>query len=177
VGARTLVVHVHAGLEKVAISHASVGILPGSLPRLYTRHARSRHASAFAEDEGILLALQHHDRVCRIRLRMPVPNLQELIVAMEEEYPMLEYLYIATLTKKKTSLVLPRTTTTLPGLHELCLSNNVPNACDCLEPRHALASEDPPICLFPPELFDSTAFVHASVGDPRDVVSRSCSQS
>jgi hypothetical protein len=30
------------------------------------------------------------------------------------------------------------------------LSNNVPNAFDCHEPRHALASEDPPICLFPP---------------------------
>jgi hypothetical protein len=82
---------------------------------------------------------------------MPVPNLQELIVAMEEEYPMLESPYIATLTKQKTTLVLPRTTTTLPGLDELCLSNNVPNTFDCHEPRHALASEDPPICLFPPK--------------------------
>jgi hypothetical protein len=45
-----------------------------------------------------------------------------LIAAMGEEYPVLEYLYIATLTKQKTSLVLPRTLHA-PQLRSLVLMN------------------------------------------------------
>jgi hypothetical protein len=59
------------------------------------------HVTTAEDEEGILLALQHHDRVRRVRLRMPVPNLKKLIMVMEEEYPMVEYLYIATLAKQK----------------------------------------------------------------------------
>jgi hypothetical protein len=53
---------------------------------------------------------------------MRVPDLQKLIVAMGEEYLMLEYLYIATLTKQKSSLVLPRTFHA-PQLRSLILMN------------------------------------------------------
>ena len=44
------------------------------------------------DEEGIILALEQRDRVRRIRLRMPVPKLQKLIMAIDEEYPVLEYL-------------------------------------------------------------------------------------
>jgi len=74
------------------------------------------------DDEGILLALQYRDRVRRIRLWRPVPILQELITALEEEFPMLEYLYIRPLTKPDTSLTLPKTLQA-PHLNYLILHN------------------------------------------------------
>ena len=49
-----------------------------------------------AEDEaGTMLALKQHARVHRFRLLMPLSNLQRLIVAMDEEYLILECLVIA----------------------------------------------------------------------------------
>jgi len=76
-----------------------------------------------AEDEGdIVLALQHRDRVRRIRLWMLLPNLQRLLVAMDEEFPMLEYLYVAPLAKHDLGLALPRTFQA-PHLRHLVLRN------------------------------------------------------
>ena len=63
-----------------------------------------------AEDEkGIMIALQHRDRVRRIYLRMPVPSLQKLITAMDDQFPMLEYLNITPPTNHDAHLVLPST--------------------------------------------------------------------
>ena len=45
------------------------------------------------DEEGIILALKHRDRVRRVRFGISVK--QKLFVAMDEEYPILEYLYIA----------------------------------------------------------------------------------
>jgi hypothetical protein len=62
-----------------------------------------------AEDEkGITVALEQRDRVCHVRLRMPSPNLQKLIYAMDEEFPVLEYLNMQTL-MDNTALMLPET--------------------------------------------------------------------
>ena len=61
------------------------------------------------DEEGILLALQHRDRVRRIRLRMPAVNLRKLIAAIDGEFPILEFLYIGSPTKHGTTLILPRT--------------------------------------------------------------------
>jgi hypothetical protein len=48
-----------------------------------------------AEDErGIILALKQRHRVRRVRLWTLVRNVQKLIVAIDEEYPILEYLVI-----------------------------------------------------------------------------------
>jgi hypothetical protein len=58
------------------------------------------------DEEGITVALGQRDRVCHIRLRMPVTNLQKLIIAMDEEYPVLEYLNMQTLAED-TALMLP----------------------------------------------------------------------
>ena len=46
------------------------------------------------DEEGIILALQHHDRVRRIRIRKSVSILQKLIIALDGEFPILEFLLI-----------------------------------------------------------------------------------
>ena len=61
------------------------------------------------DEEGILLALQHRDRVRSIRLQMPVPSLQILTMAMSDEFGTLECLVITPPTKEDTSLVHPKT--------------------------------------------------------------------
>jgi hypothetical protein len=62
------------------------------------------------EDEGAILALKHRDRVRHVRLHTPVTSLQKLIAAMDEEYPILEYLIIAPpLEDTSTVLILPET--------------------------------------------------------------------
>jgi hypothetical protein len=54
-----------------------------------------RYEDITAEDEeGTILALKQRDRVRRVRLRMPITNLPKFIVAIDEEYPILEYLVI-----------------------------------------------------------------------------------
>ena len=60
-------------------------------------------------EEGMLLALQHRDRIRRVRISWPIPNLQRFFMAMDGEFPMLEYLYVAPSSKSDTSLVLPHT--------------------------------------------------------------------
>jgi hypothetical protein len=68
------------------------------------------HDALTAEDEdAIILALGHRYRVRRIRLAMPVPNLQKLIVTMDEEYPVLEYLVVGPSKQDSTALMFPRT--------------------------------------------------------------------
>jgi hypothetical protein len=68
------------------------------------------HDALTAEDEeAIVLAFGHRDRVRRIRLAMPVPNLQKLIVAMDDEYPVLEYLVVGPSKQDSTALMLPGT--------------------------------------------------------------------
>jgi len=47
--------------------------------------------------------------VCRIRLRVPVPSLQKLITAIDNEFPILEFLYIGSHAKHNTCVALPLT--------------------------------------------------------------------
>ena len=46
------------------------------------------------DEEGIILALRHRDRVRRIRFVKPIPILQKLIVALDGDFPVLEHLFI-----------------------------------------------------------------------------------
>jgi hypothetical protein len=46
------------------------------------------------DEKGIILALQHRDRVRRIRIMKPTPILQKLINALDGEFPILEFLSI-----------------------------------------------------------------------------------
>jgi len=63
-----------------------------------------------SEDErATLLALQHRDRVRRIRLLVPISDSQDLIVAIDNEFPMLEYLCIGNTVDDPTAWMLPKT--------------------------------------------------------------------
>jgi len=76
-----------------------------------------------AEDEkGIMFALQHRDRVRRIYLDKSIPCLQKLITAMDDQFPMLEYLYITPPTKHDARLALP-STFEAPQLSHLVLNH------------------------------------------------------
>ena len=63
------------------------------------------------EDEhGIILALGLRDRIRRIRLEIPIQSLEKLIVSIDDEYPILEYLTMAPLfSDKSANLILPVT--------------------------------------------------------------------
>jgi hypothetical protein len=75
------------------------------------------------EDEGeIILALGQRDRVRRIRLGLPVPSLQKVIVAIDEEYPVLEYLVIMPSTEDQNSALTLSETFQAPHLLHLMLT-------------------------------------------------------
>ena len=78
------------------------------------------------EEEDLLFALQHRDRLRVIRLEMQTPDLKRLIVAMSGEFPMLECLMIVppiSSTFPTTSFILPATFHA-PRLRRLKLSNS-----------------------------------------------------
>jgi hypothetical protein len=77
-----------------------------------------------AEDEqGVLLALEHRDRVHHVALStgIPSPNLDKLMPAMDGPFPILERLYIAEELEEETGLTLP-VTFQAPNLRRLLLS-------------------------------------------------------
>ena len=61
------------------------------------------------DEEYILLALQHHNRVRRIVLHAPLPGLQRFLAAMDDHFPILERLSILPTTDDDVRLVIPRT--------------------------------------------------------------------
>ena len=61
------------------------------------------------DEFGILLALQHRDRLRRIRLHIPLPSLRNIVAAMNDEFPILEFLYIMPTTQYHPNLRLPDT--------------------------------------------------------------------
>ena len=61
------------------------------------------------DEEGVMLALQHRDRVCRISLWMPALSLQKVITAINDEFPILEFLSIAPPMKHNTRFTIPST--------------------------------------------------------------------
>ena len=80
-----------------------------------------------AEDEkGILLALGKRDSVRRVRLFLPVANLQKLIGAIDEEYPILEYLLIFPRTEEGHPFVIFPETFHAPHLRHLALAGFAP---------------------------------------------------
>ena len=74
------------------------------------------------DEEGILLALQHRDRVRSICLLMHAPCLQKFTTAMDDNFAILECLAIVPLIIQDTRLVLPKTFQA-PHLCHLLLMN------------------------------------------------------
>lgn len=69
-----------------------------------------RHDITAEDEKGIVLALEQRHRIRRIRLEIPIQNLQKLIKSIDEEYPILEYLTMAPLfSDKSPNLKLPVT--------------------------------------------------------------------
>ena len=62
-----------------------------------------------AEDEEILFPLKRRHRVRHLRLVFPVQNLRKLVMAIDEESPILEYLIVEPWTKNIAVLMLPET--------------------------------------------------------------------
>jgi len=61
------------------------------------------------DEEGIMLALRHRDRLRSIRLEMPVPTLHKFLAAMDDEFPILEFLQITPPVDTDSRLILPST--------------------------------------------------------------------
>jgi len=78
------------------------------------------------DEEAIILALAQRDRVRRIRFGIPVLKLQKLFMAVDGEYPILEYLILWDLPReKKTVLALPEARQT-PHLRHLAIDCSIP---------------------------------------------------
>ena len=89
---------------------------------LFTSTDSLRGYAAAKDEEGVALALQHRNRVRRIRIQMPTSNLERLIMAIDGEFPMLDYLYLTRSSEYPRTLVLPETFQA-PRLRHLILLN------------------------------------------------------
>ena len=74
------------------------------------------------DEEGITLAFQLRHRIRGIRVVIPFIKLQKLIAAVDEEFPMLEYLVIRPQTSPNSALTLPNSFQA-PGLRHIVLFN------------------------------------------------------
>ena len=89
------------------------------LPLIIDYNDQDRNISV-EDEEGILVALHHRQRICRIRLWIPASNLRKLVAAMGGEFPILGYLFIKPRTNDDKSLILPETFQA-PHLRQLVL--------------------------------------------------------
>jgi len=76
---------------------------------LVVDYSVENHNLTADDEQGIMLALRHRNRVRRIRLKIHVLNLQKLITTLDDQFPMLEYLHIGPPTRHDTCLALPWT--------------------------------------------------------------------
>ena len=74
-----------------------------------------------AEAEGIFLALEQRDRVRRVRLHIPALNLQEFNMAIDDEYPVLEYFIMEPSTEVMSTFLMLPETLQAPHLRHLAL--------------------------------------------------------
>ena len=96
-------------------------MLANSPPLPLTVDYRSEDGITAEDEEGLLLALEQRHRVQHLRLAFPVQNLRKFVMAMDEEYPLLEYLIMGPQMKGITPLILSETLQA-PNLHHLMLS-------------------------------------------------------
>ena len=133
------------------------------LPLIITYLIQSREPTP-EDEEGILHALkpEYRDRVRRIGLCMPASNLQNIVEAMDESFPNLEYMLIKSesMAKSDAGLILPKKFQA-PQLNRLKLWGIVPPIGSLLLPTTnnmglvALTLSD-----IPPSAFDPS-YLHA----------------
>ena len=96
------------------------------------------------DEERAILALKQRDRVRCVRLTMAVPSLQKLIEAMDDEYPILEYLIVVPLSDTYGTRVILSEAFQAPHLRHLSLSGFVlPLGCRLLTSAEGLVT----LCL------------------------------
>jgi len=74
------------------------------------------------DEEEAILALKQRNRVHRVRLCIPVTSLQKVIGAMDEEYPILEYLIIQPPYQDRSTILTLPETLQAPHLRHLTLA-------------------------------------------------------
>ena len=100
------------------------------LPLVVDYYERSRDITT-DDEEGIIFALKQRERV--LRLRTPVTNLQKFIAAMDDEYPILEFLVIELPAEDKSTILIFPETLQAPHLRSLGLVGlALPIACPLL---------------------------------------------
>ena len=85
------------------------------------------HDITAEDEEAIFLALEQRDRVRRIRFYLPVLKLQKLVMNMDGEYPILEYLILGDLPEDNSTVlpvILPETLQT-PYLRQLSIDYSI----------------------------------------------------
>ena len=84
------------------------------------------HGITAKDQKALILALAQRDRVHRIRLSLPALKLQKIIIAIDGEYPILDYLILMDPPNyKNTVLFLPETLQT-PNLRHLAVDGSIP---------------------------------------------------
>jgi len=78
------------------------------------------------DEEAIILALEQRDRVRRIRLDLPVLQLQKLTMAIDGEYPILEYLILADPPEERSTVLILPETLQAPHLRHLTINCTIP---------------------------------------------------
>ena len=84
-------------------------MLANSPPLPLTVDYGGEDSIAAENEKNISLALQQRDRLRHLRLTFPVQNLRRFIVAIDGEYPILEYLILESRAVSNTALMLPET--------------------------------------------------------------------
>jgi len=84
-------------------------------------YRNGNHDIATEDEEGAILALKYHDRVRCVRLIISVTSLQKLIVAMDDEYSILEYLIVVLPYEDMSSIPQFSETLQAPNLRHLYL--------------------------------------------------------
>src|SRR5487761_1594487 len=79
------------------------------LPPIIHHYQQDGREFTLDNKKRALLALQHHNCMCCIHLLLPISNQQKFIMAICREFPMLQFMYIKTLTKYDTNLIFPNT--------------------------------------------------------------------
>ena len=95
-------------------------MLAHSPPLPLTVDYRSEDDITAKDEEGLFLALEQRHRVRHIRLYFPILGMQKFIVAINEEFPILEYLIVVNPPYNTAVLVLPETLQA-PHLRHLAL--------------------------------------------------------
>jgi hypothetical protein len=127
---------------------------------------RSEVGITAEDEEGILLALKQRHRIRHFRLFFPVQNLQKLVMAIDEEFPILEYLNKGS-PLKDNMVNTSSTKSTSPRAERLRLSNTISITPDCREPCHTVPYYRSPIRLLSTKCPAPIDFTYAPARESR----------